>query len=244
MPLVLDIETVPLATAMDAPYPEDRQPPANYKSAETIARWREQDRVNWAEARAKECSLNPRLGRIHTLGFASCDDEGVRVHGGVLVAPTEADEAKLLTRFWSLVVDEAGYVVTWNGAWDLRFIVLRSIVHHVTPTVGSGIIKGWLRKYQTYPHFDCKAVLLNWDVRIAGEGLSEWADALNVPGKLEGLSGKDVYPLYLGGMHAEIAEYCAADVEATRRVFYKLAPYFGQPSQRLHADDVLMAEVP
>jgi predicted PolB exonuclease-like 3'-5' exonuclease len=88
------------------------------------------------------------------------------------------------------------------------------------------VVRNWFRKYATAPHFDCKAVLLNWDVRVAGEGLSEWATFLGLPPKTDGMSGADVYPLYQGGHLDEIAEYCAQDVAATKAIYEKLAPVF------------------
>lgn len=218
MPLVLDIETVPLAAAMDAPYPEqDRQPPANYKSEDAIGRWRLSDRAKWEADRAKECSLNPRLGRVLCLGTSH----------GVIMAPTEADERALLEQFWVYVDEADGQVVTWNGSWDLRFLVLRSLHHGVRPSIFGQTIGAWFRKYATAPHFDCKAVVMQWDVRIAGEGLSQWAAFFGVPGKMDGLSGADVYPLYLGGQLEEIATYCAADVAATQAIYERIVGTFG-----------------
>jgi hypothetical protein len=227
MPLVLDIETIPLEASLTRPYPTDRQPPANYKSEETIAKWREQDRQRWDTDRAKEYSLNPRLGRVLCLGWATTDDEGNLLTHGLEYAAEEAGEAEVLERFWQKAIDEHGSVVTWNGSWDLRFLVMRSLALGVQPTLGGGFIRAWFRKYVTHPHFDCKAVVLNWDVRISGEGLDEWSKFLGLPGKTEGISGKDVWPLFQGGMHDEIAEYCVRDVLATAAVYHRLIPYFG-----------------
>lgn len=216
-PLILDIETVPLEGAMAMPYPEgQRQPPANYKSEEAIAKWREADRTKWAEERAKECSLNPRLGRLLCVGTSA----------GTVLAPTADEEAALLQQTWAWLKEARGHVVTWNGSWDLRFLLIRSLAHALTPTLPPSTIREWFRKYQTFPHFDCKAVLTNWDAPRAGEGLSEWAGFLGLPGKTEGISGRDVYPLYLGGMLDEIAEYCAQDVAATRAVYERIVPFF------------------
>lgn len=227
MPLVLDIETIPLEASLTRPYPTDRQPPANYKSEETIAKWRESDRQRWETDRAKEYSLNPRLGRVLCLGWAVTDDDGVLLKHGVEYAATEGQEFIALGHFWQKVAEESARVVTWNGNWDLRFLVMRSLACNVQPSIGGGLIREWFRKYVTQPHFDCKAVVLNWDVRVSGEGLDEWSKFLGLPGKSDGISGKDVWPLYQGGMHDEIAEYCMRDVLATTAVYERLVPYFG-----------------
>ena len=222
--LVLDIETVPLDEAMSAEYPErDRTPPANYKSDEAIAKWRETDRAKWEAGWAKECSLNPRLGRILCVGTGNPHV----THTHTIVSPSPDGEAELLRETWKLLKEASGRVVTWNGSWDLRFILIRSLAHGITPSVAPSVTREWFARYRTFPHYDCKAVLTNWDAPRAGEGLTEWASFLGLDGKTQGISGKDVYPLYQGGMIDEIAEYCAQDVSATRAVYERIYPFFG-----------------
>lgn len=212
-PLVLDIETVPLAASMTAPYPEaTRHPPANYKTDEAIAKWRDADQIKWAEDRAKECSLNPRLGRIVVIGTSV----------EMLIAPTEEDEAATLRRFWRLIQQHSGYVVTWNGSWDLRFLVIRSLAHGIGPTVPPSVVQGWFKKYATHQHYDCKAVLTNWDAPKAGEGLSEWGAFLGCGVKQDGRTGADVWPMYQAGDVAGIAEYCQQDVDLTAAIYQKI----------------------
>ena len=223
MPLVLDIETVPTEQGLTMPYPEaDRQPPANYKSEETIAKWRAADRERWATERAKDCSLNPRLGRVLCIGVSSTVDPVERV----LMAETPELEKAMLSAFWRLVEHHGGRVVTWNGSWDLQFLVTRSMLHFPNVPLSGTTIGKWFGKYRYWPHFDCKAALTQWAPPRAGEGLHQWAEYLGVEGKLDGLSGADVYPLYLGGQFDEIAAYCAADVKATHNIFRTIAPFF------------------
>jgi hypothetical protein len=230
MPLILDIETVPLAASMDAPYPEaDRQPPANYKSDEAIGKWRAADREAWAAGRAKECSINPRLGRVLCVGMTRPQYLNAKPVE-VALAKTEADERTVLEAFWAEADKAEGHVVTWNGSWDLRFLLIRSLAHGLTPSVSAFDIAAWFKKYRTAPHFDAKAVLLNWDVKVSGEGLDEWARFLGVNGKEGGLTGADVYPLYLAGEYERIVDYCAGDVAATQAIYAKIAPMFGGPA--------------
>lgn len=223
MRVVLDIETVPLLESLDAEYPvSDRQPPANYKSDEAIATWRDTDKAKWASELVKTCSLNPRLGRVLCLGWQVLGDDTV-----VTYAADEAEERLALMRFWELMENAQGRVVTWNGSFDLRFLLIRSLVHGVEPTVAPAVIRGWFRKYQSEPHTDVKMLLLNWPSGYpSGEGLDEWATALSIGGKLEGMSGDKVYPLYQLGHHDEISRYCASDVEATANLYRRIEPYF------------------
>jgi hypothetical protein len=226
MTLIIDIETVPLAASLLAPYPEaDRNPPANYKSDDAIAKWRASDRETWTKGWTKECSLNPRLGRVLCVGMPH----------GVVVAETEMREVDALREFWKAVWKSGGDVVTWNGGWDLRFLVIRSLARGIEPTVPSETIRSWFRKYATAPHFDCKAVLTNWEPFKAGEGLSEWGTFLCGGGKCEGMTGADVFPLYQLGHFQEIADYCAQDVAATLAIYNKIAPMFAHTSELAEA---------
>lgn len=224
MTLIVDIETVPLMSALSAPYPEnDRQPPGNYKNPEAIAKWRESDAVAWSAMRSKECSLNPRLGRVLCVGMSGgkpTDDPWV------VFSATESDEARSLVAFWDEAKAEHGELITWNGAWDLRFLVIRSLSLGVLPTLDSSVIRSWFRKYSTHPHFDCRAVLTNWEPYKSGEGLDEWSTFFGIDGKAPGMSGADIYPLYQKGEFATIEAYCAQDVAATKAVYEKVAPMF------------------
>jgi len=216
-PLILDIETVPIAAHLEMPYPESsRSAPANYKSEDAIAKWREADRLKWAAERAKECSLNPRLGRVLVIGTML----GERVE--LITAADPAEEAAALTRFWELAHGTGGRVVTWNGSWDLRFLVIRSLAHGVPMLVPPSTVQGWFKRYVTYPHYDCKAVLMNWDTARAGDGLNEWAAFFQIGEKMNGMSGADVWRMYQEGNVEAIAKYCAQDVALTAAIYARL----------------------
>lgn len=214
---------------MRTTYPEaERNPPGNYKSSDAIERWRLADRVAWEAGRAKECSLNPRLGRIHTIGMAAADKHGKVVNQPWTVqAQTESEEKSMLDVFWSTVHPHKGQMVTWNGAWDLRFIVIRSLAVGSVPPIPNAVLRAWFKRYTIEPHFDCKAVLLNWPSgHPQGEGLDEWATFFGIPGK-GGLTGADVYPLYQEGKHEVIGTYCEGDVAATAAIYERIYPIFG-----------------
>ncbi len=219
MPLVLDIETAPTTAALERPY-STRKPPANYKSEETIAKWKKEDEERWQDERIKEYSLNPLHGWIVCFGW----HDTLTGEDGVLLAEREEEEPQLLHEAWKLIGAHAGHVVTWNGGWDLQFLRNRSIIQTVSPTVPAYRIKQWFGRYNQDVHSDCKAFLLNGDQRAA-EGLGVWAKALGVPGKLEGMSGSDVWGLVAGGMFEEVAEYCLADVRATAAIYARIRPY-------------------
>lgn len=225
-PLILDLETLPLAASLDVPYPRsERTPPKNYTKDDAIAGWYERDEREWRANRVKACSLNPRLGRILCVGVSTEDN----TDASVTFAKTEADERRLLEMTWETIGMEAGEVVTWNGTFDLRYIVVRSLILNVRPSVRPEIITGWFRRYSTFPHFDCRAVLTNWQWGVEGEGLHEWAQSFGLPERPESirdLTGADVSRLFAEGKITTIEEYCAWDVMDTKRVYAQLAPMF------------------
>jgi hypothetical protein len=211
--LVLDIETIPTAEGMAVPYSEaDNPPPANYSKPEAIAGHHEKGRAAYATKRAKECSINPRLGRVLCIGTNT-----VARGPEMLYATTDGEEEGILRAFWDSAFEDATPLVTWNGSWDLRFLWVRAMRYRITPTFS---VAPYFKRYTTDPHFDCKAALMqDWAFRGTGEGLDEWSQFFGYDGKSDGWDGSKVYPAFLEGRHAEIQQYCAADVARTAEIY-------------------------
>ena len=217
--LYLDVETVPLAASLAAPYPADDRPaPSNYKDVAKIAEWHARDREKWAAERAKECALTPRLGRIVCLGWAMDDQESK-----TLCAVTEADELMLLVEAWNMI-RHARQIVTFNGGFDLRFIAVRSMIRGLTPPPHIDVA-AWFRRYSTYPHFDCRAVLTGWDDRQTGK-LHEWAASFGIPAD-DTTTGADIYGFVQAGEWDKVRDHCHSDVALTRELYRRIAPVFG-----------------
>lgn len=215
--LVVDIETIPLKASLTATYnPADFSPPSNY-GADAAARWHLKNEDDWRGKLGKTASINPRLGRVLCVG----------TNHDVAYARDEVTETATLRWFWREVAEADGSIVGWNSAWDLRFLLVRSMVHGIVPTVAGSTVQAWFRRYVYAPHFDCKAVLTNWDSKVAGEGLDEWAKALGLPGKTAGVDGGDVAWMYDEGQHELIQQYCAQDVATTQAIFERIAPFYG-----------------
>ena len=220
----LDIETVPLTEALDAPYPRDEfAPPSNYKNPEVIDGWYVKDEARWRASRVKTCSLNPRLGRIVALGAQMVDG------GTAILARTVEDEPRLLRAFWSradtAIAEGEPHLITWNGAFDLHFLLVRSLIHGlVVPPACAAAIAGWRRKYDLRTHFDVKAALLNFDARATGEGLDEWATCFGLPTKP--MHGSDVYLAASQGEWEDIRAYVMHDVTTTHALYYRIRAMF------------------
>ncbi len=228
--LAFDIETVPLAASLDAPFPRDEfEPPSNYKNPDAIAGWFAKKEAEWRAARVKQCSLNPRLGRIVAIGYAA-----VGTMSDASLAMTEADERDLLVDFWARVtphIDDAlttePHIITWNGGFDVRFILLRSLAHGLALAVGQReAAKGWSRRYDLRSHFDCKAALMNHDNRVVGEGLDEWCAFFGLPTKP--MQADAVYAAVQAGEWEKVRHYAMHDATMTRAIFERIRPYFGE----------------
>lgn len=217
--LVIDIETIPQAASLAAEYPSgERNPPSNYSKPETVAAWRERDRASWAEQRVKEASLSPRLGRVCCVGWA-IDGEPVLTS----VAKTEAEEPALLRGVWGLLADRPR-IVGFNSSFDLRFIVVRSMVHRIVPPASVGDVSSWFARYRTHPHCDTRALLTGWDNSVSGR-LHEWAAAFGITTE-DATSGADTYGYAQDGNWSAIERHCASDVALTRALYHRIAPVF------------------
>lgn len=221
--LCIDIETVPLTASIAVPFDRSSAtPPANYKSPEAIAKWLDTQEAEYSASRAKACSLNPRLGRVLSCAYAVGTPEDPTVQ--VLYATTEADEADVLRAFWALCLDVTAHpLVTWNGAFDLRWLIVRSIANNLLPSVA---VTDWFRRYTYTPHCDVKAFFMQeWGAKVAGEGLTEWAALCGIAGKPGDWDGSKVYPAYLAGDHDGIKAYNEADVRTTLELYRRIRPF-------------------
>lgn len=214
--LTFDIETIPTTAALALPYPEgDRSPPANYKSEEAITKWYASDRAAWSEARIKECSLTPRLGRVLALGVSS----PTAPDPFVSLAATEEDEGDLLRFFWQLA--EGEMLAGFNSmSFDLPFLVTRSLILGVTIPLR---LPDYLRRYTYDPHFDVRMALTGWDARATGT-LGDWAAAFGLPRPVG--SGAEVYTQFLAGDLEAVEAHCLSDVAATKALVERVGPAY------------------
>ena len=126
MAIVIDIECVASPDALAAYEQEEREPPANYKSDDAVARWREKDRAAWA----KDAALNPRTGRIVCMGLYDdgSPEEALRTRDAG--ASSETD----LVREAVDTIAESAPVVSFNGqGFDLPSLYARAQPWRLSP---------------------------------------------------------------------------------------------------------------
>ena len=170
-------------------------------------------------------ALSGDFGRILCIGFA--DDDRAGLAEGVIGWDEETesfpvDERAMLEEFWDRMrgfrpsVDR---IVGHNVFdFDLKFILKRSIVHDVRPTVDLSFAR-----YRNQPIFDTMHEWERWgfNSRIS---LDKLARVLGLPSsKSNGIDGSSIYAHFMAGNHRAIRDYCAADVALTRAIYRRLA---------------------
>ncbi len=184
-------------------------------------------RLFWeTEEEFRKTALDANLGRILCIGYSEQNEFGaITDHGCFGWCETardfEIDEQILLTEFWQCL---SGFntshdlIIGHNIMdFDLPFIVQRSIINGVNPTVDF-----YFGKYRTAPIFDTMRV---WDCWKWGgkTSLKKLAFALGLENpKAGGIDGSNLYEAYLEGKFEEIYKYCMRDVKVTRNIWRKM----------------------
>lgn len=210
------------------------KPPGNYKKQETIDEWLATEAPKIAQglqdafeatvdAAYRKTGLDGAFGQIACVSFAYLDGEPYTVWN----ADWQRDDyEKMVLEGLSLMLSDtipqsmqrAVQVVGHNvAAFDLRFLVQRSIVRGIRPhpvLMAAAQAKPWEQEkvYDT---------MLQW----AGVGrtisLDKLCRALGMQGKGD-MDGSKVWDYVKAGRIAEVADYCADDVRKVRAVHQRM----------------------
>lgn len=202
--LMVDIETAPIAgveTFLGA-----IQAPANYRDPEKIAKYIEEAAVKERD----KAALDPDLCRIVALAFQV---EGeTEVKGGV--AKDEAEETRLLTRFWDVVRKTNGIggvsLCGFNIAgFDVPVLARRSLYLKV-----AGVKFRFGRYAYQRPQIIDLMDPLTMDRHEAFKMRSKdwWVKRMGLAGAQDDNTGKNVPTLVALGLWDEILHHCKADV--------------------------------
>ena len=141
----------------------------------------------------------------------------------------EAGEAEgtLIQRFYDGLDKYTPQLVSWNGGgFDLPVLHYRGLVHGVKAarywdTGEDNRDFKWNNYISRYHarHLDLMDVLALYQPR-ANAPLGDLAQLAGLPGKL-GMGGDGVWDAYQAGRHAEIRNYCEADVVNTYLLFLR-----------------------
>lgn len=215
-PLYFDIETIPsqlpgireeLAAAVKAP--------AQYSKPESIQKWLDENRESEAEAAWLKTSLDGGLGHVCAIGFAV--GEGKPQVYRVEDYTSRDQERNVIEHFFCAVTDAGHSTFVGHNiiGFDLPFLWKRCMVLGIKPPAFfPRNPKPWSELVQD--------TMLLWDSQQrAGGSMDRICRLMGIPGKGD-ISGADVWPLVQAGRIAEVASYCAGDVDRTRAMFKRM----------------------
>ncbi len=208
--ITIDIETLPVNEPIEHLLTEKEK--SNEQKAQEVYR---------------KTALNGDFGRILCIGYCDEKPNGSRKMGFLGWDKEKdclhADEGSILEEFWTMMREfnpNGDRLVGHNiFDFDLRFIIKRSIINRVRPTVELSFAR-----YRSQPVFD---TMCEWDCWSFGNrvSLDKLAFALSLPtSKSEEVNGSRIFDLYQAGRHKEIRDYCLQDVRLTRQI-YKLMTF-------------------
>jgi len=208
--LYLDIETLPTTdTAIIADIAASIKPPANYKSADTIAKWEAETKADAVREAVAKTGLSGLYGSICCICFTVDGEDIVSSHGEY--------ERDVLSNFIGGL--EFGFktptIVGHNVAeFDIRFIRQRCIVNGIKlPSWWPVDPKPWSR--------DVFDTMHAWGGAKNYVSLDKLCRVLGIPGK-SGFDGSMVADEWFNGDRQKVVDYCADDVERTRAVHRRM----------------------
>lgn len=160
----------------------------------------------------KDTSLDGTFGRICCIGIIKEGPQGI-----MFKEVLDGSEKQMLEKFWELGKGVSRFVGHNVWAFDMPFIVQRSIINGVRPLNIS------FRRYVKEPLYDTMLEWTFWNIdREKMPKLDTLAKVLGLPSSKEDMDGSMVWQYYQDGKMEDICKYCMKDVELTRQVYYKM----------------------
>lgn len=229
MEIFIDIETIPSqAPGVREEIAASIKPPAQYKKAESIAEWMQENAAAEAEKQYRRLALDGAGAEIICVGWAIDMD-------GPLCATVRAKnelEGEFIQRFFSDVSAEIDKntptvpnfgklpiedieVVAHNAAFDVGMLCRRSWANQVK-------MPSWFPRPSSRRGVICTMEM--WAGRRDTIGLDRLCRALGIHSpKADGFDGSKVYDQWLtGDVEGVIAEYCMQDMAAMRRCYMRM----------------------
>lgn len=217
--ITIDIETIPCQDdiLLDDIRSKVRHP-GSIKKQETIDKWNKESRPQAEEDAILKTSFSGLQGEIICIGYAIDDNAPKAIYRNL----NGNTEKALLVRFYETLSKHIGKLENplWVGhnlsEFDLRFLFHRSVINNVKPAIPLPYnAKPW-----SHDVFD--TLYETMGNNKAGGSLNAIAKAFGLGGKLDGMSGDQVWPEYQKGNIEKIAEYCIQDVIIAREIYKRL----------------------
>jgi 3'-5' exonuclease len=186
-----------------------------------------EEKLGWeTEEEYRRTALDGNFGRLLCIGYTREFSDGRPVEEGCFgwneaTGRFASDEAEILRDFWNMLdgFDQFRDVLVGHNItdFDLPFIVKRSVVRGVRPTVDFSFAR-----YRSRPLFDTMRIWDCWSYKNR-TSLEKLALILGLPSPKNGdITGGNLCDAYLAGRFREIREYCLRDVRVTRQVFRRM----------------------
>lgn len=224
MNIFIDIETIPSQDeSVKQTIADSITAPAQYKKPESIREWLDANRESVAESEWRKTSFDGGLGQICVISAAAGNSPVETFYS----ESWQTSECQIITNLFDFL--NRSYDPSRNtppvfighnvAGFDLRFIFQRAVVLGITP-----------------PHFIPfsarpwdKAVfdtMIQWAGHNGRVSLDKLCRVLGLPGKGseigEEIDGSMVWDFVREGKIAQVAKYCAADVERVRELFKRM----------------------
>jgi predicted PolB exonuclease-like 3'-5' exonuclease len=143
----------------------------------------------------------------------------------------ERSEKQLIASFCDKIAVLKPQLVTFNGnSFDLPVLRYRAMIHGVSaPGLAARL---YFNRY-TEDAVDLCDILSSFAPHTKAS-LNELSKIMGLPGKPEGMDGTEVERYFLEGKIKEIADYCAADVVNTYRVWLRYELFRGRLTETEH----------
>jgi len=183
-------------------------------------------------------SFYPVTGEIVAIGLLNPDtDKGAMYYqspGMEPLLPFEEEdlryesgtEEEILRKFWD-AVKNYDTIVTYNGrGFDCPFIIVRSAMHHITPT------RDLMPNRYHDGHIDLMDRLSFFGASRRKFSLDIWCRAFGIKSPKEEVTGYEVPELFRAGRYLDIARYCGRDLRATSALLEYWTDYMQWPDKR------------
>ena len=151
-------------------------------------------------------SLNPLYAKIICICLKPKDEEVVILSG--------ENEKVLLEQFWSIAKDYNLFVTNNGYGYDVPFIIIRSIINKIRPSIKININKFSMENSN---HFDTM-IFFSQNV-FTNPRLDIVAKTLGIDIGENRFTGAEVERLHKEGKWDEIKQHCKEDVEITEKVY-------------------------
>lgn len=221
MNIFMDVETVPCQwPGIKGELAADIRPPGTLKKADSIAEWERESKPAAVDEAWLKTSFDGGLGQIVCVSWATDAGDTHALQVADLSAKSEAALIEVwfsdLTKVCRGTSGTRPCLIGHNHvAFDIPFIWKRAIVHGIKPPI-------WFPrdpKPWGGTTFDTMTAWAGARDRISMDRLCR---VLGIPGKGDGPSGADVWPMVKAGKLDEVTAYCRADVERTRALYQRL----------------------